>query len=105
MFKTILRKCRMHYLLWVFFNSLGSIFSYWMGRLLPAPQKISEKTSGMLNHYGIWALLLAWVPIIGDGLPITAGWLKLNAGKCMVMLSIGKMLRYTALLLGMEIFV
>ncbi|QEY27238.1 YqaA family protein [Neisseria zalophi] len=87
------------------FNSLGSIFSYGIGRFLPGIKRIPQKTHKILNRYGVWALLLAWVPIVGDGLPIAAGWLKLNIGKCIMMLIIGKMLRYTVLLLGMGTFV
>nr|WP_272903551.1 YqaA family protein [Neisseria lisongii] len=76
------------------FNGLGSMVSYWLGRLLPDKKRPSEKVLRHLERWGVWSLLLAWVPIIGDALPIAAGWLRLNWFKCLIILLIGKALRY-----------
>lgn len=85
-----------------FFNGAGSIVSYGMGRLLPDKKRPSEKIFKFLNRYGIWALLLAWVPVVGDGLPIAAGWLRLNVWKCCLILTAGKLIRYGILLGGIQ---
>lgn len=82
-------------------NGAGSIVSYGMGRLLPDKKRPSEKILKFLNKYGIFALLLAWVPVVGDGLPIAAGWLRLNVWKCSLMLTVGKLARYGVLLGGL----
>lgn len=86
------------------FNGLGSIVSYFMGRYLPLKKRPPEKTFRILNRYGIWLLLFSWIPIIGDGLPIAAGWLKLNAWKSSIILMAGKFARYAMLLAGLHIW-
>ncbi|MBF0804377.1 MULTISPECIES: YqaA family protein [unclassified Neisseria] len=83
-------------------NAAGSILSYGMGRLLPDKRRPSEKIFQFLSRYGIWMLLLAWVPVVGDGLPLAAGWLRLNAWKCGLALTAGKLLRYGVLLGGIQ---
>ena len=84
------------------FNGLGSMVSYGMGRLLPDKKRPSEKVMRWFERYGTWTLFLAWVPIIGDALPIAAGWLRLNWLKCAVILLIGKLLRYAVILWGIQ---
>ncbi len=76
--------------------------SYGMGRLLPDKKRPSEKVIRRFERYGTWTLLLAWVPVIGDALPVAAGWLRLNLLKCAVILLIGKLLRYAVILRGMQ---
>lgn len=83
-------------------NGLGSMVSYGMGRLLPDKKRPSEKIIRQLERYGTWSLLLAWVPVVGDALPIAAGWLRLNWLKCAIMLPAGKLLRYGVIWWGME---
>ncbi|PSJ79514.1 YqaA family protein [Neisseria iguanae] len=83
-------------------NGLGSMVSYGMGRLLPDKNRPSEKTIRWFERYGAWILLLAWVPLIGDALPVAAGWLRLGWFKCTVILLIGKLLRYGVILWGMQ---
>ncbi|MCP1660339.1 YqaA family protein [Neisseria perflava] len=86
-------------------NGLGSMVSYAMGRLLPDKKRPSEKTLRYQQRYGTWLLLLAWLPIIGDALPLAAGWLRLDWRKCAVMLVAGKMLRYALIGWGVSAWV
>lgn len=82
-------------------NSLGSLTSYWLGRLLPPKQRaLPPRAAAWLARYGAWALLLAWVPLIGDALPAAAGWLRLPAWRCALAVVLGKTLRYGVLLAG-----
>ncbi|STZ76179.1 YqaA family protein [Bergeriella denitrificans] len=81
-------------------NGLGSMVSYAMGRLLPDKKKPSEKTLRHFRRYGTWSLLLAWLPVIGDALPLAAGWLRLDWKKCALMLIAGKLMRYGVIGLG-----
>lgn len=85
-------------------NTLGSIISYGMGRLLPQKYSPGGKTQACLKKYGAFALLLAWVPIIGDALPVAAGWLRLPFVASCLMLAIGKIARYGLLLAGLSAF-
>lgn len=85
-------------------NGLGSMVSYGMGRLLPDRKRPSEKIVGRFQRYGTWLLLLAWVPLIGDALPLAAGWLRLNPLKCALMLLVGKLLRYAVIVWGMQVW-
>lgn len=85
-------------------NTLGSMISYGMGRLLPKkPQQQGQKSARALRwleRYGAAALWFAWVPLVGDALPIAAGWLRLNWFSCLVFIALGKVMRYGFLLLG-----
>lgn len=47
-----------------------------------------------LHKYGYWALLMTWLPLFGDALPIAAGWLRLKALPCLLLIALGKGLRY-----------
>ena len=84
-------------------NGLGGIVSYGLGYWLPKRHRISDKAKRLFEKYGVWALLLSWMPVIGDLLPIGAGWLRLNVWLSAVMILLGKSIRYavlTVLVLG-----
>src|SRR5690242_20520184 len=57
-------------------NTLGGMSSYAIGRVIP--QRESLRGLSAIQKYGAPALLLAWVPIVGDPLCVAAGWLRLN---------------------------
>nr|WP_246782386.1 DedA family protein [Wohlfahrtiimonas chitiniclastica] len=80
-------------------NALGSITSLILGRLIPPKQLPSVKVQNYLTRYGSPVLLLSWVPLIGDALPLAAGWLRLPMFACSVYLLIGKMARYGMIIL------
>jgi membrane protein YqaA with SNARE-associated domain len=48
----------------------------------------------LVHRYGSPALLLAWVPLLGDPLCVAAGWLRINAGLAALFMAIGKFARY-----------
>ena len=73
-------------------NTLGAVTSYWMGRLLP--NKAHGKAIERLKRYGYWALLMSWVPLVGDALSVAAGWLRLNVWISMAVFAVGKFARY-----------
>ena len=81
-------------------NGMGSMVSYGMGRLVPDKHRPSERIHGWIQKYGVWALLMSWVPFVGDGLAIAAGWLRLNLWLSSLMLVLGKFARYAVLVLG-----
>ncbi len=87
-----------------FGNSLGSLTTYFMAQIFPQP-KLSEKqhksvqfTLKFSEKYGIWVLLLSWLPVIGDLFCAIAGWLRFNLWKSMLLITLGKGIRYALLL-------
>ena len=73
-------------------NTLGGVTSYWMGRLLP--NRVQHKAIITLHKYGYWALLLSWLPLVGDALAVGAGWLRLNPWLTTAAFAVGKLFRY-----------
>lgn len=74
-------------------NTLGGLTTYGIGRLLPS--RIPEgRAIARVRRYGVGALLLSWVPIVGDALCAAAGWLRLNWVACAVAMAAGKGVRY-----------
>ncbi|MFA6921446.1 MAG: YqaA family protein [Gallionella sp.] len=73
-------------------NTLGGMVSFAMGYLLPQTQQLKHVEK--LRRYGTPALLLAWVPLIGDALCLAAGWLRLNWWQAALFMAIGKFTRY-----------
>ncbi len=93
------------WLLWVALatlgNVLGSLTSWGLGRWLSG-RKPAESFSGRgqqraldwLHRYGVWSLLLAWLPVVGDGLCLLAGWLRWSLLSCTLLIALGKLGRY-----------
>jgi membrane protein YqaA with SNARE-associated domain len=73
-------------------NTLGSMSTYWIGRVLP--NKVRPIDVIRLHRYGYWALLFAWLPVVGDALALAAGWLRLSPWWSLLAFAIGKLLRY-----------
>jgi membrane protein YqaA with SNARE-associated domain len=73
-------------------NTLGGMVTFGMGWMLPQTQQL--KHVDKMRRYGTPALMLAWVPLIGDALCLTAGWLRLNWWQAALFMAIGKFARY-----------
>ena len=76
-------------------NTLGGMSSYLIGRIIP--QKKDLPSLQAAQQYGSPALLLAWVPFIGDPLCVAAGWLRLNPWLSALFMGFGKFARYVAI--------
>lgn len=81
-------------------NTLGGMVSFGMGRLLPPTHQL--KFVDKIQCYGTPALLLAWVPVIGDALCVAAGWLRLNPWHAALFMAIGKFARYGLIAVTMQ---
>ena len=77
-------------------NTLGAIVTYGIGRLIPN-KKQDERSLGLFKKWGPITLLFSWVPIVGDGFCLAAGWLRLNFCLSVVLILIGKAARYWVL--------
>lgn len=76
-----------------FGNTLGGMVTFGMGWLLPQTQQL--KHVDKVRRWGAPSLLLAWLPLIGDGLCLAAGWLRLNPFAALGFMAVGKFARYT----------
>ena len=78
-------------------NSLGSLTSYGLG-FLGAKQLTKKqhngKASQWIQRFGVYSLLLSWLPIIGDVLCVAAGFYKLPIVMSSVFITLGKTIRY-----------
>ena len=84
-------------------NISGSIFNWYLGkkilifknkRWFPISDDRLIKSQIYFQKYGVWSLLLAWVPIIGDPLTMIAGVLKVKFKIFFILVSISKISRY-----------
>ena len=88
-------------------NIMGSITNWYLGKKItlfqnrkwfPVSREQLERSRKYFQKYGLWSLLLAWVPIIGDPLTLLAGVLKVRFGIFFVLVSISKISRYVFIL-------
>lgn len=78
-------------------NGLGSLSSYclgYLGRIKFRPEQDQNTASRLVERYGVFALLLSWLPLVGDILCVIAGYMKLPILLSTVLIFIGKTLRY-----------
>ncbi|MEY4591963.1 MAG: hypothetical protein RIR18_858, partial [Pseudomonadota bacterium] len=76
-------------------NTAGGMTSWWCGFKLPRWQKLERFPHlNRLQRWGSPALLLAWLPIVGDALCVAAGWFRLHWLPCLTFMAIGKGVRY-----------
>ncbi len=80
-------------------NTLGSYTSFLIGMFIPNHRKLSDKAISLIKKYGTPLLFFSFLPIIGDLLPIAAGWLRLSLWKSLFFIFLGKFIRYTVLLI------
>lgn len=88
-------------------NTLGSVVNWLLGRYLSGfqdrrwfpmkPDQI-ERASRIFNRWGLWSLLLAWTPFIGDPLTFVAGLLRVRFPIFLALVAISKTGRYIVLL-------
>lgn len=77
-------------------NTLGAMTSWIIGRFIPTT-KTTPRAIEWLRKWGGWALLFSWLPIVGDALPLAAGWLRIDWRKCLLAIAVGKTLRYAVI--------
>jgi membrane protein YqaA with SNARE-associated domain len=73
-------------------NTLGGMSSYLIGRYLGARKPLPQLKR--VERYGAPALIFAWLPVVGDGLCVASGWLKLDWRAVMAWQILGRFARY-----------
>ena len=88
-------------------NTLGSVINWLLGRFcliwqdrswFPTKPETLDRASEWFNRYGVWSLLLSWMPIIGDPITVAAGLLKVHFWKFLLLVAIAKTIRYMVIL-------
>lgn len=88
-------------------NSLGALVNWVLGRWclhwqdrkwFPFKEDDLEKADKWFAKWGIWSLLLSWVPVIGDPITFAAGFLRVHIVPFMILVVIAKGGRYLAVL-------
>jgi membrane protein YqaA with SNARE-associated domain len=88
-------------------NVLGAAVNWLLGRYLirfqdkkyfPVSRKTLEKTTKFYQKYGVWTLLLAWMPFIGDPLTLVAGIFRTHFLLFLTLVTLGKALRYVGVI-------
>ena len=88
-------------------NILGSVLNWYLGKKLnlykdkkwfPVSAERLKKSQYYFNKYGLWSLLIAWVPIIGDPITLLAGVLNVRLSIFLFLVSISKISRYVFIL-------
>ena len=82
-------------------NTLGALTSYYLGRIgrfAKSPEDFNnqhyQRSLRWFERFGVWALLLSWLPLVGDILCLIAGWLKLPVVPSTLIILLGKTVRY-----------
>ena len=92
-------------------NTLGAVANWGLGRFclqwrdrnwFPVKRRELDRASAWFNRYGIWSLLLAWVPVIGDPITLAAGVLRTRFLPFLLLVAISKTGRYAVLLGAVE---
>jgi len=88
-------------------NILGSITNWYLGKKItifqdrkwfPVSPDQLNRSQKYFQKYGLWSLLLAWVPFIGDPLTLLAGVLNVRFGVFFLLVSVSKISRYVFIL-------
>jgi membrane protein YqaA with SNARE-associated domain len=96
-------------LLWLFAstgNTLGAVVNWVLGHYLlhfehkrwfPFPASKLHRYQRWYQRFGVWSLLLSWLPVGGDPLTFIAGIMKVNLGIFVILVGLGKSLRYAVI--------
>ena len=88
-------------------NTLGSVLNWLLGwhllrfrdrRWFPVKGASYERARSWFMKYGVWTLLLAWAPIVGDALTVVAGALRVSLSVFLALVVVGKTVRYVVLI-------
>lgn len=94
-------------------NTLGSVINWWLGLFVERwrdhprfPVKAADyaKYQAWYQKWGVWSLLLAWVPIIGDPLTVMAGVMRTPLWLFMIVTGAGKLTRYLVMVGMVRLF-
>ena len=92
-------------------NIAGALVNWAMGRYFlrfrdrswfPLKEATNARAQAWFARFGIWSLLLSWVPVIGDPLTLVAGIMRVPIGRFVLFVAIGKVLRYALIVMAWQ---
>ena len=93
-------------------NTLGGLTNFVIGWLAAKgfvlryfEREDLQDSLSRVRRYGPLALLLAWLPIVGDPLCLAAGYLKMGWWQSTVCIGVGKLLRYVVVVFATSVAV
>jgi len=84
-------------------NTLGAVVNWLLGRFclrwrdrrwFPVGPEALDRASRWVGRYGVWTLLLSWLPVVGDPLTFAAGVLGVRFPLFLILVAVGKGARY-----------
>lgn len=90
-------------------NTAGSVVNWFLGRGIdrlrfkrwfPVKSEQYERTRRWFGRIGVFSLLFAWLPIVGDPLTVAAGALRVPLWTFVALVGIGKAARYGTVIAG-----
>ncbi len=87
-------------------NTLGGMSSWLVGRIIawryPSHRLLKSDRYQIaikrVQRWGTPALILSWLPFVGDPLCVVAGWLRTGLPATVFFIALGKVLRYSVVL-------
>jgi len=92
-------------------NTAGAVLNWFLGRGIehfrhrrwfPARESDLDRAQRWFQRYGVWSLLLAWLPIGGDALTVIAGVMRVRIDVFVLLTAIGKGARYLVLIFVLD---
>jgi len=94
-------------------NILGSCANYILGLYIikfktkswfPFTGNQILKATNWFNRFGVYSLFFSFLPIVGDPLTLIAGMFRVSFMKFIILVSLGKILRYLLIYYGVSFF-
>lgn len=95
-------------------NVAGGMFNYGVGRMgklewiekyLHVKQKDMDRATRFMAGRGAWMGFFAFVPVLGSAITIVLGLMRANVVISLISMTIGKFLRYAALIYGVGLLI
>lgn len=92
-------------------NFMGASLNYLVGwnfarfsgqRWFPISPDALHKTTEWFRHYGIWLLLMCWLPMAGDAITVVAGLLRADLRLFLILTASGKAFGHIAVASGVS---
>ena len=92
-------------------NTLGAVVNWGVGRCIehfrerrwfPSDARRLRRAQAWFQRYGVWSLLLAWLPVAGDALTVIAGVMRVRIVPFVILVATGKGLRYVVVALVVD---
>ncbi|HKG75767.1 MAG TPA: VTT domain-containing protein [Aestuariivirgaceae bacterium] len=92
-------------------NFTGASLNYLVGRNLarfcerrwfPISSNALQKTRQWFSHYGVWLLLMCWLPMAGDAITVVAGLLRADLRLFLILTASGKAFGHIAVATGVS---